>query len=175
VEGALMVDGFTWVDWAIVVIVVLSTLLSLLRGFTREALSLAGWIAAFVLANLFASELATRMADLISNLTARYIAAWLVIFVAILVAAGLMGMLLAQLVKVSGLGTLDRVLGTVFGFARGVVIVLVLVFLIRELLPPRDQSWLHQAQLMPQVDALMNWVLQSLGRWNGAVPGAVRV
>ncbi|QIB67283.1 CvpA family protein [Kineobactrum salinum] len=169
-----MIDGFTWVDWAIAVIVVLSTLLSLLRGFTREALSLAGWIAAFVLANLFASELATQMADLVSNLTARYIAAWLVIFVAILLVAGLTGMLLAQLVKVSGLGTLDRVLGTVFGFARGVVIVLVLVFLIRELLPPRDQVWLHQAQLMPQVDALMNWVLQLLGGWSTAAPAAVR-
>lgn len=156
----------TWVDWAIVGIVGLSTLLSLIRGFTREALSLAGWITGFVVAYLFAGELATRMADLISNITARYVAAWLLILIGTLLISGFLGMLMARVVKVAGLGTLDRLLGTVFGFARGVVIVLVLVFVIRELLSPQDHAWLYQAQLMPQVDTLMNWALLTLGQWN---------
>jgi|TARA_R100000005_G_scaffold96457_1_gene83537 membrane protein required for colicin V production len=167
----LNIDALTWVDWAIVAIVSLSTLLSLLRGFTREALSLAGWIAAFVLAYVFAGELASRLTGLISNLTARYIAAWLLILVGVLLCTGLVSLLLAQLVKATGLGTLDRLLGTIFGFARGVIIVLVLVFLVRELLPPRDQVWLHQAYLMPQVDALLEWAMQRLGDFNaGRLP-----
>jgi membrane protein required for colicin V production len=158
----LSLDAFTWVDWVVVAIVGLSALLSLLRGFTREALSLLGWIAAFVMAYVFAGELASRMTGLISNITARYIAAWLLLLVGVLLLTGLISMLMAQMVRATGLGTLDRLLGTIFGFARGVIIVLVLVFLVRELLPPRDQVWLYQAQLMPQIDALLNWAMQLL-------------
>lgn len=163
-------QAFTWLDWGIVSIVGLSTLFSLLRGFTREALSLLGWIAAFVLANLFASSVASQLSGAIENLSARYIAAWLLVFAGTLVAATLLASLVGQLVKATGLGTLDRLLGMIFGFARGLVIVLVLVFLARELLAPRDQQWLYQAQLMPQIDALMNWAQQLLGRWDMPPP-----
>lgn len=170
----LMLDAFTWVDWAVVAIVALSTLLSLLRGFTREALSLLGWIAAFVIAYVFAGDLASRMTGVISNITARYIAAWLLLLVGVLLVTGLVSMLMAQMVRATGLGTLDRLLGTIFGFARGVIIVLVLVFLIRELLPPRDQVWLYQAQLMPQIDALLNWAMQLLGQLDTDRLSAIR-
>lgn len=170
----LMLDAFTWVDWAVVAIVALSTLLSLLRGFTREALSLLGWIAAFVIAYVFAGDLASRMTEVISNITARYIAAWLLLLVGVLLFTGLVSMLMAQMVRATGLGTLDRLLGTIFGFARGVIIVLVLVFLIRELLPPRDQVWLYQAQLMPQIDALLNWAMQLLGQLDTDRLSAIR-
>tara|TARA_R110000787_G_scaffold261389_1_gene366756 strand:- start:817 stop:1335 length:519 start_codon:yes stop_codon:yes gene_type:complete len=170
----LMLDAFTWVDWVVVAIVALSTLLSLLRGFTREALSLLGWIAAFVIAYVFAGELASRMTGLVSNITARYIAAWLLLLVGVLLVTGLLSMLMAQMVRATGLGTLDRLLGTIFGFARGVIIVLVLVFLIRELLPPRDQVWLYEAHLMPQIDALLNWAMQMLGQLNSDRLSAIR-
>ncbi|MEQ9396736.1 CvpA family protein [Haliea sp.] len=169
-----MLDAFTWVDWVVVAIVALSTLLSLLRGFTREALSLLGWIAAFVIAYVFAGELASRMTGLVSNITARYITAWLLLLVGVLLVTGLLSMLMAQMVRATGLGTLDRLLGTIFGFARGVIIVLVLVFLIRELLPPRDQVWLYQAHLMPQIDALLNWAMQMLGQLNSDRLSAIR-
>ncbi|MEQ9463097.1 MAG: CvpA family protein [Haliea sp.] len=162
--AVLVLEAFTWVDWVVVAIVGLSMLVSLLRGFTREALSLLGWIAAFVIAYVFAGEVASRMSGLISNITARYIAAWLLLLVGVLLLAGLLSMLVTQLVRATGLGMLDRLLGTIFGFARGVIIVLVLVFLIRELLPPRDQVWLYQAHLMPQIDALLNWAMQILGQ-----------
>lgn len=162
----LELTQLTWVDWAILTIVGLSTLVSLWRGFTREALSLLGWVAAFVAANLFASELATSLTSYISNITARYIAAWLILFIAVLMIFGIVSMIMSQLVKATGLGATDRLLGTIFGFARGVVIVMVLVFLIRELLPPRDQVWLHEAQLMPQVDALMEWARSTLARFD---------
>lgn len=169
-----MLGAFTWVDWVVVAIVLLSTLLSLLRGFTREALSLLGWIAAFVIAYVFAGQLASQMTDLISNITARYIAAWLLLLVGVLLLTGLVSMLMAQMVKATGLGTLDRLLGTIFGFARGVIIVLVLVFLIRELLPPRDQVWLYQAHLMPRIDALLNWAMQLLGQLDTDRLSAIR-
>lgn len=146
------------VDWVIIAVLSVSTLLSLWRGFTREALSLAGWVAALVIANLFADAMASLLAGAISNITGRYVAAYVILFVGTLVVFTVMVRLAAQVVRVAGLTVLDRLLGTVFGFARGVILVLFVVFVLQELLQPRDLQWLHQSQLMPHLNTLAQWV-----------------
>ncbi|MFL3654078.1 MAG: CvpA family protein [Halioglobus sp.] len=158
-----MVDwvNFSTVDWVIIVVLGLSILLSLWRGFVREAVSLAGWIVAFVIANMFVGELATFLQQWIANATGRYVAAYALLFVGMLMVAGIVGKLSAQVVKVTGLTLLDRLLGTVFGFARGVIIVLVVIYVLRQLAPPQNLLWLDQSQLMPHVDMLGQWVQAS--------------
>jgi membrane protein required for colicin V production len=146
-----------WVDLVILVVVTLSILLSLWRGFAREAISLAGWVLAFVVANLFVDQLASALAGLVSNVTGRYVLAYVVLFVATLMLAGIAGILAAKLMKATGLSVLDRVLGTVFGFARGVILILVLVFVLRQLIPPQDLQWLEASRLMPHLDMLADW------------------
>ncbi len=155
-----MVDWvqFNAADWTVISVLGLSMLLSLWRGFVREAISLAGWIAAFVIANMFVGEMATFLAQWIVNVTGRYVAAYALLIVGTLVIAGVLGKLGAQVVKVTGLTLLDRLLGTAFGFVRGIIIVLVLVYLIRHLAPPQNLLWLDQAQLMPHLDMLAQWV-----------------
>ena len=155
-----MVDwvNFTAVDWAIIAVLGLSILLSLWRGFVREAVSLAGWIAAFVIANMFVGEMATFLQQWIANVTGRYVAAYALLFAGMLIVAGIVGKLSAQVVKVTGLTLLDRLLGTVFGFARGIIIVLVVVYVLRQLAPPQNLLWLDESQLMPHVDVLLQWV-----------------
>ena len=155
-----MVDwvNFTAVDWAIIAVLGLSILLSLWRGFVREAVSLAGWIAAFVIANMFVGEMATFLQQWIANVTGRYVAAYALLFAGMLMVAGIAGKLSAQVVKVTGLTLLDRLLGTVFGFARGMSIVLVVVYVLRQLAPPQNLLWLDESQLMPHVDMLGQWV-----------------
>jgi len=145
-------------DWVIIVVLSLSILLSLWRGFAREALSLAGWVAAFVIANLFVDEMASLLAGWIVNIAGRYVASYAILFVGTLIVAGVVVKLTAQVVKVAGLTVLDRVLGTVFGFTRGVILILVAVFVLRQLVPPGDLQWLHQSQLMPHLDMLAYWV-----------------
>jgi len=158
-----MVDwvNFSTVDWVIIVVLGLSILLSLWRGFVREAVSLAGWIVAFVIANMFVGELATFLQQWIANATGRYVAAYALLFVGMLMVAGIVGKLSAQVVKVTGLTLLDRLLGTVFGFARGVIIVLVVIYVLRQLAPPQNLLWLDQSHLMPHVDMLGQWVQAS--------------
>jgi membrane protein required for colicin V production len=146
-----------WVDWFILLVLCLSTLISLWRGFAREAMSLAGWVLAFVIANLFVDQLASLLADLVSNITGRYVLAYVVLFAATLMVAGVAGLLVAKLMKVTGLSVLDRVLGTVFGFTRGVILILVLVFVMRQLIPPQDLQWLYESRLMPHLDMLADW------------------
>ena len=155
-----MVDwvNFTAVDWAIIVVLGLSILLSLWRGFVREAVSLAGWIAAFVIANMFVGEMAAFLQQWIANVTGRYVAAYALLFAGMLMVAGIAGKLSAQVVKVTGLTLLDRLLGTVFGFVRGIIIVLVVVYVLRQLAPPQNLLWLDESQLMPHVDILGQWV-----------------
>jgi membrane protein required for colicin V production len=143
----------------------LSILLSLWRGFVREALSLAGWIAAFVVANLFVSEMATVLAPWITNITGRYVAAYALLFAGTLVMVGILVRLSAQVVRATGLTLLDRLLGTAFGFARGLIVVLVLVYLLRQLAPPQNLVWLDQAQLMPHVDMMGQWVQLLFSRY----------
>lgn len=156
-----------WLDWVIIVVLSVSTLLSVWRGFAREAISLAAWVAAFVVANLFVDQMATLLATWISNITGRYVAAYAILFLGTLMLGSLLGMLARQLVKVTGLSVLDRLLGTVFGFARGVILILVCAFVLRQLVPPGDLQWLHQSQLMPQLDMLAQWT-QNLFRQLGA-------
>jgi membrane protein required for colicin V production len=146
------------VDWGIVVVLSLSMLLSLWRGFVREAVSLAGWVVAFVIANLYANELASVLAQWIQNITGRYVAAYGLLFAGTLVLAGILAKVSAQVVKVTGLSLLDRLLGTAFGLARGIIIVLVAVYFLRHLVPPQELQWLDQSQLMPHLDMLAQWV-----------------
>ena len=148
---------FNAVDWVIIVVLTLSTALSLWRGFAREALSLAGWVAAFIIANVFGGEMASLLAGAIDNVTGRYVAAYAILFVGTLIAAGLLSKLVAQLVSFTGLTLLDRLLGMVFGFARGVILILVAVFVLRQLVPPGDLQWLHRSQLMPHLEMLAQW------------------
>jgi membrane protein required for colicin V production len=169
-----MIDpaNFTALDWVIVVVLGASTLLSLWRGFAREALSLAGWVAAFLVANLMVDQMASLLAGTINNITGRYVAAYAILFVATLMVCSLISIMVARLVKATGLSVLDRLLGTVFGFARGIILVLVVVFVIRQLVPPENLLWLHQSQLMPQLEVLSQWTQMVFADFNtGQVPG----
>jgi membrane protein required for colicin V production len=151
------VTQFNAFDWFVVVVLVLSMLLSLWRGFVREAIALGGWVLAFVAANLLALQVALAIGDLIANQTGRYIVAWSLVFVVVLVLSSIAAKLLSKLIAASGLGILDRMLGMVFGLLRGVLIILALVFVLRQIVPPSEQSLLLASQFMPHIDLLLGW------------------
>jgi membrane protein required for colicin V production len=157
---------FNGVDWVIIVVLTISTLFSLWRGFVREALSLLAWIAAFIVAHLFVDQLAAQLGGVIANMTGRYVAAYAILFVSTLVGFNVVIYLAAKLVRVTGLTVLDRVLGTVFGFARGVIIMLVLAYVVQQLAPPQDQQWLENSVLMPHLNMLADWVQATFANVN---------
>ena len=148
----------TALDWALLVVFGISMLVSLWRGFVREALSLLGWVAAFIIANLFVDPLAQAMAGAIANDTGRYIVAFALLFVVTLVVFTVLVKVAGSLVRMAGLSVLDRLLGTVFGFARGAIIVLVLAWVMKNLAPEQYGKLVHQSQLMPQIAMLADWV-----------------
>lgn len=150
-------DLFNAFDWFAVTVIMLSALLSLWRGFVREAIALAGWLVAFIVANVFAMHFAEMIGDLIANRTGRYIVAWALLFVLTLVLSSLLAKLFAKMIKASGLGVLDRLLGMIFGMLRGALIVTALVFVVREVIPKSEQTLLDESQLMPHIELLLSW------------------
>ena len=158
-NGALA--QFNAFDWVVVVIVSVSMLFSLWRGFVREALSLAGWVAAFVVANSGATSFTEVIGDLIANRTGRYIVAWSVLFVVTRIACSIVANLTSGLIKASELSALDRILGTGFGALRGALLVMALVFVARALIPESERGAFENSQLMPHIDVLLSWTVRT--------------
>lgn len=136
-------------DWIILCVVVLSALISLVRGFVREALSLLAWIVAIVMATLFHGGLADALGGAIATPSLRVIAAWFAIFLGVLLAMGLVNFLLTRLVRSTGLSGTDRFLGALFGVARGFVVVLALLILVPRFVPVQQDPWWRQSTLIP--------------------------
>ena len=131
----------TWLDYAVLGVLVLSTAWGVWRGLMREVISLAGWIGAFLVANLLAEPLADALPRSISNPDLRVIVAFVAIFVVTLTLATLAALLLAKALKAAGLGGLDRTLGGLFGVARGVFIALVFALVAGLTSLPQHPVW----------------------------------
>lgn len=136
-----------WIDLVIVGIIALSLLISLFRGFIKESISLATWIVAIWLAWIFHPQLAELMVDWINAPTVRLGVAFAALFVATLIVGGLINFVLGQLVERTGLSGTDRSLGAVFGIARGVLVVAVLVLLAGLTPLPKEPFWQQSALL----------------------------
>lgn len=112
------------VDWIIVAATALSMLIGLIRGFVREVLSIVGWVVGLALAYQYAGALGQWMPLEAALPAARTGVAAVAIVLAAVLTAGLIGWLLRQFVSAVKLSAGDRALGTVFGLARAVLIVL---------------------------------------------------
>lgn len=150
-----------WADWAIIAILCLSMTIGLVRGFIKEAISLAVWVAAVALAMLFYQSLATYLVDIISTVSLRFLAAWVVIFVAVLLFGGLLNYLLGKLVEATGLSGTDRLLGLLFGAARGGIIVITILIILPGLLPVEQDAWWQQSILIPQFLHFEDWAREA--------------
>ncbi|MFP3873309.1 MAG: CvpA family protein [Thiohalophilus sp.] len=129
------------VDYAILGILVISTFISLLRGFVREALSLAGWILAFWVSLTFATGLAGLLTNTMEDPTFRLIAAFVGLFVLSLIVSGVVNFFAVKLVYRTGLTKMDRFMGLLFGFMRGVMIIAILVLLAGLTTLPQEPWW----------------------------------
>jgi membrane protein required for colicin V production len=131
----------TWLDYAVAGVFAVSMLLGAWRGLVREVLSVLGWVIAFLAANLLAGPIGPSMPQAIPTPELRVAAAFVAVFVAALVLASLAGLLLSGIVKSIGLGGVDRLLGAVFGAARGLLVVAAAALLAGLTSAPRQVYW----------------------------------
>ncbi len=146
-----------WLDIVILGIIVLSAVISLVRGFVREALSLAIWVLAFWVAWSFFRDLEVPLRSVIDSPTARLGIAFAALMIATLVVGGLINYLVIQLVERTGMSGTDRLVGMVFGTARGVMLVAVLV-LLAGLTPLPREGWWIESSLIAYFEELAYWL-----------------
>jgi membrane protein required for colicin V production len=133
--------NFAWIDIVIIAIIALSAILSLFRGFVKEALALATWLVALWVAITFYDPLAQWLGSWITLVSAQKISAFAVLFIAVLLLGTVVNFLAGALVSKTGLSGTDKMLGMVFGVARGGVIVAILVLLAGLTPFPQDPWW----------------------------------
>lgn len=150
----------TPVDWLIVCILAVSTLFSLLRGFVKEALSLAVWISAFIITYLFADALALLWPATIEGVALRSGLAMLVLFLGTFIVGTIVKQLIGKFIKAVGLSGLDRVLGMAFGLLRGLLIIFVVMTLVKSLVSVEQQDWWQASLLIGQLELLQLGFLQ---------------
>lgn len=164
----MMSESWWSADAVFSVAVLLSVIVGLVRGLVMEAMSLAGWFVAFALAPWLMPHAVPYLPIGESGSAVNHAAAFLVCYLAVLLAWSLIAHLLRLLVRKSLLSWPDRLLGGVFGFVRGIV--LLTVFTVLVLMTPLAQSpWWQQSGVVPWVQSLVQGVRpllpQDLSRW----------
>ena len=115
------------VDIAIIIIIVVSLLIGLFRGFIREILSLVSWLGALWLAYIYATWGAVFLEPYLDQQPLRIVISFAAIFIIALITFSIISYILYRVLAIAGISGVDRSLGTLFGLARGVVIVAVLI------------------------------------------------
>lgn len=159
-----------WVDYTIIAIIGVSALTSLMRGFVKEALSLAGWVAAYFVAKFFYPALSAQLAGRLEPEMLRHAASCVLLFVGTLFVAGLVNVLVGKLIAAGGLSGTDRMLGMVFGAARGVLIVAALAYFLAYFTRFPEQEWWRQSQLIPEFQQVGAWFFDN---FRDALPSQV--
>ena len=149
-------------DWILFAVLLASLLMGAWRGLVYEVMSVIGWLAAFVLAQWFAADVAGRLPMQSAGESLRYAAGFVITFISVLVATVLVSWVVKKMVSAVGLGPLDRLLGSLFGLLRGVVLLLAVTVLVG-MTPMRESEAWQQAQGA-------KWLQQSLHELKPVLP-----
>ncbi len=145
------------VDIAILVIVTASLLMGLFRGFIREILSLFSWLVSIWIAYQYAGWGAVYLEPYLDQAILRFVAAFAILFIACLVLLSIGSYLVYRLLAITGITGIDRSLGTLFGFARGIVIIALLILCAR-FMDFTSQSWWQESMLIQYFTPVAEWI-----------------
>lgn len=144
----------TLLDGILLGITLVSAVLAMVRGFSREVLSVASWAIAAITAYLFFTPVVPLVQPYISNETIAKIAAAGAIFIVTLIIVSVITMKIADFIIDSRIGALDRTLGFLFGAVRGVLLVVVAMLFFNWLVAGSEPAWIANAKSKPLLDSL---------------------
>lgn len=152
---------FTVLDVIVVVVVLISAVLAMVRGFVLEVLSVASWVAAAAAAYLLYPHVLPLVQPYFDNKTVAIIVSAAAIFFVALIIASYITMKISDFVIDSRVGSVDRALGFVFGALRGILLMIVALwffnFLVKE-----PQPWIANARSMPLLVSGGDWLISLL-------------
>ena len=148
----------TLFDGLLIGLMLVSGVLAMIRGFSRELLSIGSWIAAAIAAFFFYPQLSPHVApytaQITSSKTVADIAAAGIIFGITLLIVSLITMKIADFIVDSRIGALDRTLGFVFGAIRGALLVAVALLFYNWLVPDSQPAWIANAKSKPMLESI---------------------
>ena len=152
----------TGFDYVVATLVVASVLLGAWRGVVGEIIALTAWVLAFFAARWWGAEIAqVFFHELITDPALRIVAGWVIVFIGVLILMGLLRLAVRGMLKAFGLGLSDRLLGIVFGLARGLLVVLILVAMGGMTSLPKEMWW-REAHFSPPFEtavlASLHWL-----------------
>lgn len=147
----------TTVDLVLLGIIAFSALISMLRGFMKEMISLMSWVAAFVIGILYSAHLAPLLPASIDIPSLRLASAFGILFTLTLIVGGIINAVVGLLVKKTGLSGTDRSIGVVFGLLRGVFLVSALI-LLGSLTPMPQDPWWKESQVIQNLSPVAQWI-----------------
>jgi len=158
----------TALDWVIIGVVAISAVMSIFRGFIKEASSILSWIVAFIVSSKF-YPMASAYVTFSNDELTRNVISCIVLFVVTLVVLGFISNAVSSLVKKAGLSSFDRLLGVAFGVARGILIVTAVLALAKFLFALhiitfiQDYPWYKNSQFVPDLLPIVNWFFTYVG------------
>ena len=181
-----MLGFLTYLDAGLIVIALLSGLLAMYRGFTREVLSILSWVvalAAVAYVVLFQEGLAKDLATQVGvQLPIAKVAIGGIVFLIVLIVVHLVTSRISDTILDSRVGMIDRVMGFVFGVARGLVLVVIPFMFFEEFVPESKGAqpvWVSQSKSLPLIRGtgnqfktiLVRYIPSSLSSPKGDQPG----
>lgn len=134
-------------DWAMLAVVLVSTLVAASEGFFHQAFAMAGLIVGYLLAAWQYHRLAERFEPHLKSPWLGEIAAFVIIFIAVVIVAGIAGRIVRWLMKEAGLSLFDRLLGAMLGLVRGALFVSIILMGMTAFTP--TSKWLDGSELAP--------------------------
>jgi len=135
----------TWMDWAIVIVMVLSVLGGLKQGFFRSVCSLGGLLLGLVLAAWNYARVAALLMPLVRIEQVSDTIAFILIALFVMALASILGAVMAKLLHQVGLGCLDRIAGAAFGLFQGALLVTLGILVVVAFYP--KAHWLAEGKL----------------------------
>jgi len=146
-----------WVDYAIILIVGLSVITGLIRGFVKELIALAVWFIAIWVGFKYSPVLGALLKPYIPDSTLRGVGSFVLLLFGVLLAGGLLSTALSFILNRSALRGTDRLLGMGFGFVRGTFIVALLIGVINLTSLSKDADF-KQAKLYARFKPFSDWM-----------------
>ena len=148
-------QALNWIDYGILSVLVISMIISFMRGLIKESISLAVWVVALGAAILYADALGSHLQRIDSE-NARYVIGFIAIFIGVLLVGMILSVVVGFVLNKSSLRIIDRVLGLFFGVARGVL--LISAFFMLTSVTGVELSQVKQSQLSPSFQPLVKWL-----------------
>jgi membrane protein required for colicin V production len=145
-------NGF---DLAIIAVIALSALFAFVRGIVREMLALATWVLGFVLAIAYSGSLSGLFSWVNIAPVGRHALAFLLILILTMIAGAIVARSLSGVIRAIGLGFMDRILGAIFGVARGIIVVVGFALIAGVTTLPKQDWWQNSTLGLPLADAAL--------------------